>query len=205
MPQITTGIRSILSIPKMYQLFKKIIGVDYAYSNFVNQYIRPNNGDKILDIGCGPGDMLSYLPKVEYIGFDLSEDYIKSARENFGDRGTFICEKVSTSTLEQTSYFDLVMAIGILHHLDDAEALQLFQLAQLALKPGGRLITFDGVYIDNQSPCARYFLSKDRGQNIRTKDGYETIASQVFANINVNIRHNLLRIPYTHIIMELTK
>jgi cyclopropane fatty-acyl-phospholipid synthase-like methyltransferase len=171
--------------------------------------VRPKFGDRILDIGCGPGDTLPYLPDVNYVGFDASQEYIKAAQMRYGnDRfacATFICQQVSTTTLKDSSCFDIVLAIGILHHLDDAEALQLFRLAQTALKPGGRLITFDGVFVEKQSPFARYIISRDRGQNVRTREGYLAIASQVFSQITVSIRHDLLRIPYTHIILECTR
>jgi hypothetical protein len=89
--------------------------------------------------------------------------------------------------------------------LDDTEALQLFWVANAALKPGGRVITIDGCFTPDQSPSARYVLSQDRGQNVRTKEGYLQIASQVFPVVDVSIRHDLLRIPYTHIILECTK
>lgn len=205
MPQITQGIRSVLSIPAIYSLFKLIIGGSSSRTTLVREYVRPKCGDRILDIGCGPGDILPYLPDVKYVGFDTSQEYIKAAQTRYGVRATFICEQVSTTTLKEPSSFDIVLAIGILHHLDDAEALQLFHLAQAALKPGGRLITFDGVFVEKQSPFARYIISRDRGQNVRTKEGYLAIASQVFSNIAVTIRHDLLRIPYTHLILECTR
>lgn len=204
MPQIIKGVRSILSIPAVYSLFGVLVGGASYRQVLVRNYIRPQSGDRVLDIGCGPGDMFTYLSDVEYLGFDLSQKYIQSAQKRFGDRATFICESVTAKNLKQPCSFDIVLAMGILHHLDDAEAVQLFQLAKTALKPGGRLITFDGVFTDSQSPCARYIISKDRGQNVRTKDGYYQLAAQVFPQIAVNIRHDLLRIPYTHIILECT-
>lgn len=205
MPQITQGIRSVLSIPAIYSLFKLIIGGSSSRTILVREYVRPKCGDRLLDIGCGPGDTLPYLPDVGYVGFDASQEYIKAAQTRYGNRATFICQQVSTTTLKESSCFDIVLAIGILHHLDDAEALQLFQLAQTALKPGGRLITFDGVFVEKQSPFARYIISRDRGQNVRTQEGYLAIASQVFSTIIVSIRHDLLRIPYTHLILECTR
>ncbi|RKZ63742.1 MAG: class I SAM-dependent methyltransferase, partial [Candidatus Parabeggiatoa sp. nov. 3] len=48
-------------------------------------------------------------------------------------------------------------------------------------------------------------ISKDRGQNVRTQEGYLELASQVFSNITTDIRHDLLRIPYTHFILECVK
>ncbi|MCZ2207908.1 hypothetical protein, partial [Cylindrospermopsis raciborskii] len=59
----------------------------------------------------------------------------------------------------------------------------------------------------NQSPIARWIISKDRGQNVRDEKGYLNLAYNLFPPpyTSCNIRHNLLRIPYTHIIIESTK
>jgi SAM-dependent methyltransferase len=209
MPKIIQDLRSVLSVPSIYSLFGVLIGGIRCRRTFVDDHIRPIAGDRVLDIGCGPADIISYLPQVEYVGFDASQEYINAARKKFGDRGKFYCEQVSTEVSNKPfyfdSYFDTVLAIGILHHLNDDEALQLCQLARTALKPGGRLVTFDGCYVKNQSPCAKYLLAKDRGQFVRNQKGYVNIISQVFSNFVVHIHHDLLRIPYTHIILECTK
>ncbi|MBM0740835.1 class I SAM-dependent methyltransferase [Phormidium sp. CLA17] len=206
MPQVNQGIRSVLSIPTAYRLFGQLIGGASGRKRFVKDHIRPRQGDRILDIGCGPGVLVPYLPAVDYVGFDASEEYIQAAQEQYGDRATFYCKQVSTQAITEHSQFDLVLAVGVLHHLDDIEALQLCRLAQAALKPGGRLITFDGCYLTGQSPIAHYLLTRDRGQNVRDQDGYTKIVSQVFSkDVVVSIRHDLLRIPYTHIILECTK
>lgn len=85
------------------------------------------------------------------------------------------------------------------------EALGLSQLAHKALRPGGRLITVDGVFMAGQSPCAKWIIASDRGQFVRTKDGYLDLIKQVFQDFDVFIRHDLIRIPYTHIIIECRK
>lgn len=206
MSQVTQGIRSVLSIPAVYRLFGQLIGGASGRRKFVADHIRPQQGDRILDIGCGPGVLVPYLPVVDYVGFDASDDYIQAAQEQYGDLATFYCQQVSAETITGHSQFDLVLAVGILHHLDDAEAIQLCHLAEAALKPGGRLITFDGCYLPGQSPIAHYLLTRDRGQNVRDQEGYTKLVSQAFTkDVVVNIRHDLLRIPYTHIILECTK
>ena len=78
----------------------------------------------------------------------------------------------------------------------------MFQIAHDALKPGGKLVTLDGVWSKGQSAGARALLARDRGQFIRNEESYLRIASKAFDNVKVSIRHDLLRIPYTHIIME---
>lgn len=201
MPGIQT-FRSILAMPWAYRFFFYLIGGAQRSAILVQEYVRPRAGCRILEIGCGPGTIVPYLPKSEYVGFDASPKYIASAQARFGDRATFVCQRVSQYSLKEHSYFDIALALGIVHHLDDGEALRLFQIAYAALKPGGKLITLDGCFVEEQSAMARYVVSKDRGQYVRTKEGYLQIASQVFSNITASVRHDLLRIPYTHLILE---
>ena len=121
--------------------------------------------------------LLPCLSIVNYVCFDARKEYIQAAQEQYDDRATFYCNQVSAETTTEHSQFDLVLAVGVLHHLDDAEALQLCCLAEAALKPGGRFITFDGCYLPSQSHIARYLLSRDRGQNVRDREGYTKIVS----------------------------
>jgi SAM-dependent methyltransferase len=194
-------IRSVLALPQAYQLFWNMIGGPARSRTLVGEFIRPKPGDRILEIGCGPGTIVPYLPECEYVGFDASADYIEQARRRF-PHARFVCERVSEYTLPERSYFDLVLALGILHHLDDAEALQLFQIAHEALKPSGKLVTLDGVWTNGQSSAAKALLARDRGEFVRSEEGYVGIASKVFDNVRASIRENMLRIPYTHIILE---
>jgi len=197
-------LRSILAVPGIYQLFFNLIGAPHRSRTLVREYIRPQKGCRILEIGCGPGTIVPFLPECEYLGFDLSPDYIQKARKRY-PYARFVCERVSHYALPGAAYFDTVLALGILHHLDDVEALQLFQIAHQALKTAGRLITLDGVWTNHQSRTARYLLARDRGQFVRTEEAYMRIAAHSFSEIKSSIRHGLLRIPYTHIILECTR
>ena len=69
-------------------------------------------------------------------------------------------------------------------------------------KRGGRLITFDGCYGDGQSKVAKLIVGMDRGQNVRDRNGYETLARGIFSDVKVHVRHDMVRIPYTHIVLE---
>src|SRR5438128_2947659 len=194
-------IRSVLRVPQVYQFFWNVIGGPRRSRILVEEYIRPRKGDRILEIGCGPGTIVPYLAELEYVGFDASAEYVEQARKKF-PQAKFMCERVSQYSLSQTSYFDVVLALAVVHHLDDPEALRLFQIAREALKPGGKLVTLDGVWTNDQSIAAHYLLARDRGQFVRSEEGYVQIASRVFSNVKPSIRHDLLRIPYSHIILE---
>lgn len=198
---MTQYLRRVLSIPAAYQLWWNVVGGPALANVLVSEYVRPKAGARILEIGCGPGTIVGYLPPSDYLGFDLSPKYIELARKRF-PTAHFVCERVSQFTLAREQSFDVVLAFGIVHHLEDAEARQLFQIAHDALKPAGKLVTVDGVWTDDQSPAARWLLARDRGEYVRGEREYVGIASQVFRNIRPSVRHDLLRIPYTHLILQ---
>jgi SAM-dependent methyltransferase len=159
--------------------------------------------DRILDVGCGTADDLAYMPTdVSYVGFDLSARYIEAAEARWGDRGTFFQAEVSPSLLADQE-FDVVVAHGVIHHLNDREALDLLKLAHTVLRPGGRLITKDPVLIEPQHPIARFLAKRDRGGHVRETSGYVQLAKQIFTSVSIDIRDDLLRLPYNHAVMVL--
>lgn len=192
--------RRLLNAAPVYRAFCNL--ACGAAERVAREFIRATPGERVLDIGCGPGDRLRYLPEVEYVGFDLSERYVAAARRRFGTRGEFHCQDVCEVDPGTLGRFDLVLAMGIVHHLDDLQAYRLFELAETVLRPGGRLVTFDGCYTDDQPWICRRLLSWDRGRHVRTQDRYLALAREVFSDIEVEVRHDLLRIPYTHIILQ---
>jgi SAM-dependent methyltransferase len=199
--QLIPSIRSALAVPAAYNLWWKMVGGPAWAKVLVGQYIQPRVGTRILDIGCGPGTIAGYLPDSEYVGFDISPKYIDMARRRF-PHAQFVCERVSQFSLSKEQSFDTVLALGIVHHLDDREATRLFQIAYDALKSGGKMVTLDGVWTSDQSAAARWLLARDRGEYVRNEREYVKIASQVFENVRASVRHDLIRIPYSHLILE---
>lgn len=198
--KIIDRVSSILSFPVVYRLFSHIVGGDGSRV-YLAEYVKPVAGEKVLDIGCGPADILTCLPEVDYTGLDISPEYIAAAKQRFGGRGRFWCGDVGLAALErEQGTFNLVLATGVLHHLDDERASRLYELARLALRPHGRLITYDGCYVPEQSKIARWMVSHDRGKFVRTREAYLRLASVRFPKVEVHLRHDLLRIPYTHLI-----
>jgi len=144
--------------------------------------------------------MVPYLQDAEYVGLDVSAEYVEKARRRF-PQARFICQRVGEYDRVEPNNFDVVLALGVLHHLDDNEALTLFQIARDAMKPGARLVTLDGVWTDDQSQVVKYLLSRDRGRFVRSEAGYRELAAKVFSKIESCVRHDLLRIPYTVVIL----
>jgi len=204
--KIVSELSRLLSLPSGYRFFQSMVGAERARRVYLADYVSPVPGIKILDIGCGPADILEYLPAVNYTGLDLSPDYIKSAKDRFGAKGRFCCGDVGLAAFKgEHGTFDTVLAVGVLHHLDDGETAKLFMMARNALRPGGCLVTYDGCYVPDQSRIARWLLDKDRGEYVRAPEEYLRLASAYFSKVVPSVRHDLLRIPYTHLIMRCSK
>ena len=94
------------------------------------------------------------------------------------------------------------MSIGVLHHLDDDEVLAALQTAKTVLASDGRFVSVDPTFADGQHPIGRFLASRDRGQHVRTPNETEALVTQVFNDVSVRTRHDLLRVPYSHVLVE---
>jgi SAM-dependent methyltransferase len=101
--------------------------------------------------------------------------------------------------------FDIVLVIGLIHHLGDAEASSLLDLAAGRLGPGGRVVTIDPCREPRQNRLASLIISLDRGTQVRDRAGYEAMAARVFASTRSFLRYDTLFYPYTHCILELSQ
>jgi SAM-dependent methyltransferase len=157
---------------------------------------------RVLDLGCGPGTLFEHLGEVRYIGIDISEAYIDRAGRTYADRAEF---RVGDATELDGDLrgFDLVLAFGVLHHLDDDAAGLLFEQARSAVASEGRLVTLDNTVIaDEPRLIADRIVSWDRGAHVRDPSEYEGLARAAFPVVRCAVRRDLLRIPYTHCVLE---
>lgn len=195
-----SGLRTLLKFTAVYNAFQRAVGAERARRIFARDYAKAGPGQRVLDIGCGTAEILPYLGPVVYEGFDPNLRYIEDARRLYPTQ-TFFCSRVSGQTLRDRDAYDLIIAMFVLHHLEDVEATDLFRLAASKLKPGGRLVTIDPCYAPGQSRFARWMLGNDRGRFIRDEHTYHALAARVFPQPRADVRHDLLRIPYSHCIL----
>jgi SAM-dependent methyltransferase len=192
-----SGLRGLLTLPHLYDAFQTLIGGDRYRRWYVQTVVRPRAGLSVLDIGCGPGTMLRFLPAgVHYVGFDMNPRYVAHAQKRFGDRGTFLAARVDDRPVRDGG-FDVVMANAILHHLDDSEATALVETAWAQLKLGGCFCSYDNAWVPEQSRAARWIIGRDRGRHVRTPAEYERLVQARFGAVETTLRHDGYRIPYT--------
>lgn len=200
MSQKTSLLYRLLSNTLVYSLSQKIMSGTSFRAKIVKKYITKNNVN-VLDVGCGPAEILESLPEVKYFGYDVNPNYINYAKKKYGKKGNFFCRKFTNKDLKKLPKFDYVLLLGILHHLNDDEIKELMLLIKKILKKNGNIITEDPILIQKQNPVAKLLVKMDRGNNVRKKEEYIKIIKAHFKKINSKIYHQQF-IPYTWFCMN---
>lgn len=186
----------------IYRGFRRLTGSKRVNREFVDKYVRPRSGEAVLDIGCGPADVFELMPDVRYTGVDRSRSYIAGAQRRFSTRGRFVCSDVTRLEPANLGHFDLVICMGVVHHLNDSEAIHMLHNVRLLLKPAGRFVSYDPCFTQPQHPLARWIHRLDRGRFVRFDKEYEYLISPVFPSYRKDVRTDLCTVPATVIIFE---
>ena len=209
MAEVRNGFLHLLAKPRVYDAFQSLVGA-YAWRE---RAIRSScagrlaAGAVVVDVGCGTAKILDYLPNgIQYIGLDRNEQYLESARQRFSERDArFLCEDLGAGDVLGGIRADAVLAIGLLHHLNDEECRQLIDSAARVLRDDGFMMTLDPVYCGEQSKLARAVVSRDRGRSVRTVKGYESLLHSCFRKVTSTVDLSPIRIPYTGVLIEAFK
>ena len=120
MSQKNKGIYNLLSNTFFYSLVQRIMSATSFREKIVKKYITKHNV-KVLDVGCGPAQILDTLPGIDYYGFDVNSIHINSARRKYENKGRFFCKQFTSKDTKYLPKFDHILLLGILHHLNDRE------------------------------------------------------------------------------------
>jgi ubiquinone/menaquinone biosynthesis C-methylase UbiE len=104
--------------------------------NLFSKYI--NEGDKVLDLGCGNGRLLELFKTKDiiYTGVDNSEKLIEIAKKRNPEADFFVTESLNLPF--QDNYFDKIFCIAVLHHIPSVDfRRQFIKEAKRVLRPGG--------------------------------------------------------------------
>lgn len=99
--------------------------------------LEPKAGERILDLGCGPGQLTNKIAEngADVVGLDASAAMIGQARQNF-PRLNFVLK--DAAHLDYKDAFDAVFSNAALHWMLDREAV--VRSVAAALKSGGRFV-----------------------------------------------------------------
>ncbi len=109
----------------------------WNYGKGVLELLAPKAGERILDVGCGTGQLAAEIEQsgAEVVGVDRSPEMIAAARTNFPG---VVFEVADAAALSFEAEFDAVFSNAAMHWVHD-QAAAIAGIAR-ALKPGGRLV-----------------------------------------------------------------
>lgn len=109
--------------------------------SFVVDYIE--DGDKILDFGCGNGRLLEILKNknIDYFGVDVSEKLIEIAREKYGNENAIFQKISSLSSLAfLDNFFNAILSLAVFHHFPKKHSLKVAKELYRTTKPNGIVV-----------------------------------------------------------------
>jgi arsenite methyltransferase len=113
----------------------------------VREALAPQLGERILDVGCGPGFYAAELleragPEGSVVGVDTSEAMLGVARgRTEGTASSDFRQGDATQLPVEDGEFDAALSVQVLEYVPDATA-ALRELHR-ALRPGGRVVVWD--------------------------------------------------------------
>ncbi len=197
-------LKGLLRRGGIYIALQRIVGADRLRHLCIDQ-LNLAPGDTVVDVGCGPAYYLDRLPvPVDYHGFDTEPQYIDWSRKRWGQTATFHMGVFGPTQASELTPIDAVLLLGVLHHLDDDETLELLKLTAHSLAPSGRVVTVDTCFESSQGRISRWMAENDRGEYVREPGRFMKLARVHFQTVQGDLLSDVTRIPGSYWMMKLS-
>lgn len=181
--------RNLLRLPNIYRSLSWVFNVESVHKDFLRKAgYRP--GLKVLDIGCGPGDLSCHVAAEDYTGIDISDEYIQFAKTHRkGEFHVMTADRVG----ELKKPFDLALMFGVFHHLNDDEVRTTLRGIEQVLRPTGHFTLLEAVWPTHSWDLPGYFIRRmDRGKFVRDSQTWQRLLGERWTLANVRVSRNRL-------------
>lgn len=94
-------------------------------AEILNDFVRKNNINTVIELGCGDGNQLELANYKNYIGFDITDEAIRLCRKRFqGDKSKSFYNYKSLNRKKNKA--DLVLSLDVVFHLIEDEVFDLY-------------------------------------------------------------------------------
>ena len=171
-----------------------------AFNFFLKKKVKLNKNTKILDIGCGRANIISFLQKKykfknKAIGIDIVRN--KGIKKNI----QFI-KSDAISYLKKKQNYDLILIKQSVHFFSIKQLNSLLNLTKKKLKPKGQLLIFSLKVKNNKIPCFKLMRKKLNESLEKDKIFFKIIKKNLkkISESNFNFKVNIAKKRYLSMI-----
>ncbi len=153
------------------KIYQKKHGIRYMWHHLkflgVLKELKKHNFDKLVDLACGPGTLVSLLPDdYESIGIDIAQSQVDYGNQHYGtDKKSFIVADVTKLPFENNSV-GAFTSIEFFEHIPMKMGYNVLADVYRCLKPGGIFIITTPNYRSTW-PILERMISKTTGMDYR--------------------------------------
>ena len=167
-----------------------------AFNFFLKKKVKLNKNTKILDIGCGRANIISFLQKKykfknKAIGIDIVRN--KGIKKNI----KFI-KSNAIPYLKKKQNYDLILIKQSVHFFSIKQLNSLLNLAKKKLNPKGQLLIFSLKIKNNKIPCFKLMRKKLNESLEKDKIFFKIIKKNLkkISESNFNFKVNIAKKRY---------
>lgn len=150
----------------------------FARKRIIREFTKNKKFKNILDAGCGTGTLCSLFSPKEYYGIDIDKNAVIYARNKYP---TYNFTAGNLTKLNIKRKLDLVLVIGVLHHLSSKDIDKFFNSLNSFLIKDARIIVIDATAPFLKFNMLGYLLRQfDKGKFIRNSQEYKKLISKKF-------------------------
>ncbi len=172
----------LAAMPRLWNTLRRLLEANFRGEKAVIRREldswREGSGLRLLDFGCGTGELASLFPPGGYVGMDVSQTYIVYARRTYGPRFQVMDGQALAYA---DNAFDEALVAGVFHHLPDGAVRRMAGELSRVLRPAGRLLVMEDIPArDWWNLPGRLIHLLDRGAYIRSEGEYLALLSEYF-------------------------
>jgi SAM-dependent methyltransferase len=135
---------------------------------------------RVLDVACGPGTNTHHFSATDYLGVDVNERYIHSARRRLGRN--FVVADVRDFKANPEDRFDFILVNSFLHHLNTEDSINILAHLRSLLTENGHIHILELVLPEGRS-VSRALARLDRGKFARPLEEWRNLFDRLFETV----------------------
>jgi len=160
-------------------------------ANFIKKILRLNkiklNSAKLLDLGCGTGNLFFYLSQLKKVGIDLSKNMIKNAKLKKISNSSFFVQDISDLRIKKK--FDIIYISTFL-----IQTFKKYKGVEEFLKSIEENLSDGGVIIFSWLDEKKYLEKYDDGKfEFKLNQGWDCLGESYFRNKKRYIRLKFIK------------